>query len=87
LVIIAEWDVRVRVPAVRRPPLGRRLNPNASLARWAFGYGLHRAERLQEAVEQFDTALRLSARDPEIVVISHAQSQHPVSAAAIRRDG
>jgi tetratricopeptide (TPR) repeat protein len=41
-----------------------RLNPNSSLARWAFGYGLHRAERLEEALEQFDAALRLSPRDP-----------------------
>jgi TolB-like protein len=40
------------------------LNPNSSLARWAFGYGLLRAERLEEALEQFDTALRLSPRDP-----------------------
>jgi adenylate cyclase len=40
------------------------LNPNSSLARWAFGYGLHRAERLHEALEQFDAALRLSPRDP-----------------------
>jgi TolB-like protein len=41
-----------------------RLNLNSSLARWAFGYGLHRAERLEEALEQFDAALRLSPRDP-----------------------
>jgi TolB-like protein/Flp pilus assembly protein TadD len=40
------------------------LNPNSSLARWAFGYGLLRADRLQEALEQFDAALRLSPRDP-----------------------
>ena len=40
------------------------LNPNSALARWAFGYGLHRADRLQEALEQFDSALRLSPRDP-----------------------
>jgi TolB-like protein/Flp pilus assembly protein TadD len=40
------------------------LNPNSALARYGFGYGLHRAERLQEALEQFDTALRLSPRDP-----------------------
>jgi tetratricopeptide (TPR) repeat protein len=40
------------------------INPNSSLARYALGYGLHRAERLQEALEQFDAALRLSPRDP-----------------------
>ena len=40
------------------------LNPNSALAHWGFGYGLHRAERLQEALEQFDSALRLSPRDP-----------------------
>jgi TolB-like protein len=40
------------------------LNPNSALAHWAFGYGLHRVERLQEALEQFDSALRMSPRDP-----------------------
>jgi TolB-like protein len=40
------------------------LNPNSSLAHWALGYGLLRAERLEEALEQFDSALRLSPRDP-----------------------
>jgi TolB-like protein len=40
------------------------LNPNSALARYAFGYGLHRAGRLEEALEQFDSALRLSPRDP-----------------------
>src|SRR5262249_37499862 len=33
------------------------LNPNSSLAHWAFGYGLLRADQLQQALEQFDTAL------------------------------
>ena len=40
------------------------LNPNSALAHYAFGYGLHRAERLQDALEHFDSALRLSPRDP-----------------------
>jgi hypothetical protein len=63
LVIIAEWDVRVRVPAVRRPP--PRSSPQSECVAGSLGLGIWTASgRLQEALEQFDTALRLSPRDP-----------------------
>nr|WP_156942044.1 hypothetical protein [Mesorhizobium sp. LNHC220B00] len=40
------------------------LNPNSSFAKFAFGYALITTLRLDEALEQFDAALRLSPRDP-----------------------
>ena len=40
------------------------LSPNSSYGRYGFGYALLRADLLEEALEQFDSALRLSPRDP-----------------------
>ncbi len=40
------------------------LSPNSSFARYAFGYTLECAERYDEAIEQFDAALRLNPKDP-----------------------
>ena len=40
------------------------LNPNSSYGRYGFGYALLRADLFEEALEQFDSALRLSPRDP-----------------------
>src|SRR5262249_10177268 len=50
------------VDALAEHQIALNLNPNSSLAHWAYGYALHRAERLHEALH--DPALRLSQRDP-----------------------
>jgi Tfp pilus assembly protein PilF len=40
------------------------LNANSPLAHWAHGYALQRDDRLSEALEQFELALRLNPTDP-----------------------
>jgi TolB-like protein len=40
------------------------LNANSPFAHWSYGYVLQRADRLEQALEEFDVALRLNPRDP-----------------------
>ena len=40
------------------------LSPNSSFARWSYAFGLLWADLYEEALEEFDAALRLSPRDP-----------------------
>jgi len=42
------------------------LNPNSAFGHWCFGYVLNRLNRYEEALEQFDLAIRLSPRDPAV---------------------
>jgi tetratricopeptide (TPR) repeat protein len=40
------------------------LNPSSAFARWGYAQMLIRADRFEEALEQIESALRLSPRDP-----------------------
>jgi len=53
------------------------LNPNSAFGHWCFGYALIRVDQYAGALERFDSALRLSPRDPA------AWSYHTLRAVAL----
>ncbi len=62
-------DISSIQSSVAKHQIAIELNPNSALAHWAFGYGLHRAERLAGRVQHWVTTW--SARPSALVADGH----------------
>jgi len=70
-------QTRTNMPEVERQARMASDLPNSARAHWKYGFALHKADRLDEAAEQYRTALRLNPNDKERGELEQALRSDP----------